>query len=268
MRTKLSGLSTCILTSAHLHLEPRHPFSYLFPHRAPISPPPSPTPPPVPSRRSSKQNANTINTSPRSNRPMSPIPPTTNPRGELIFSSRVDRAFRDSYERYRSAFERRREEKHAAARRRMWWGYLMPWRKVSAVDASGSGGKDGGRITPTPTPTATPSSSRATTPAPLSSSGSRRGSPAPSTASSRGRRQRTPEPMQSSPLGKPVSVAGAVIADLTSVPEKGVLDAAINPRASVQDIPQTNTRAKPGRSRTESFSFLLDADGGDYSTPV
>ncbi|WVW81029.1 hypothetical protein I302_103020 [Kwoniella bestiolae CBS 10118] len=42
---------------------------------------------------------------------MATIPPSTNPRGELIFSSRVDKSFREGYERYRSAFERRREEK-------------------------------------------------------------------------------------------------------------------------------------------------------------
>ncbi|GAA5965906.1 hypothetical protein JCM8115_000743 [Rhodotorula mucilaginosa] len=38
------------------------------------------------------------------------IPPAQNPRGELIFSSRVSPAFREGYERYRGEWERRRAE--------------------------------------------------------------------------------------------------------------------------------------------------------------
>ncbi|PWN23152.1 hypothetical protein BCV69DRAFT_244670, partial [Microstroma glucosiphilum] len=40
-----------------------------------------------------------------------PIPPSSNPRGEMIFSSKVSLAFREGYERYRNVFERRRKEK-------------------------------------------------------------------------------------------------------------------------------------------------------------
>lgn len=47
--------------------------------------------------------------------PIPTIPPSNNPRGELIFSSKVDRGFRDSYDKYRSAFERRREEREREA---------------------------------------------------------------------------------------------------------------------------------------------------------
>ena len=47
--------------------------------------------------------------------------PTTSPppneRGELIFSSRVDHDFREGYERYRNAFERKRHEKIKAQQR-------------------------------------------------------------------------------------------------------------------------------------------------------
>lgn len=57
---------------------------------------------------------------------MAQIPPTTNPRGELIFSGRVDRAFREGYERYRAAFERRRVEKERE-HNRMRWGKLGAW---------------------------------------------------------------------------------------------------------------------------------------------
>lgn len=56
-----------------------------------------------------------------------PIPPSTNPRGELIFTSRVDKHFRDSYERYREAFERRRSEKVLAEASMSTWGRLSHW---------------------------------------------------------------------------------------------------------------------------------------------
>jgi hypothetical protein len=52
-------------------------------------------------------------------RPTSPtgrqaIPLANNPRGELIFSNRVDGTFREGYEKYRADWERRRAEKPAA----------------------------------------------------------------------------------------------------------------------------------------------------------
>ena len=62
------------------------------------------------------------------------IGPAANPRGELIFNSRVSAIFREGYERYRSAFERRRSEKLEAKRRTGWrwwlytgagWGWWM-----------------------------------------------------------------------------------------------------------------------------------------------
>ncbi|KAF9267566.1 hypothetical protein L218DRAFT_895027 [Marasmius fiardii PR-910] len=61
--------------------------------------------------------------------PISPIPPANNPRGELIFSSKVDKQFRESYERYRSAFERRREELSRMQKHGHWREKLMFWRK-------------------------------------------------------------------------------------------------------------------------------------------
>ncbi|KAG0696187.1 hypothetical protein DFH29DRAFT_1083022 [Suillus ampliporus] len=62
--------------------------------------------------------------------PMAPIPPANSPRGELIFSSRVDRGFRESYERYRAAFERKRDERERCERGKTWTGWIankMPW---------------------------------------------------------------------------------------------------------------------------------------------
>lgn len=78
--------------------------------------------------------------------PMPSIAPTTNPRGELIFSSRVDRGFREAYERYRAAFERKRDERERQAAARTWSGWLlqkMPWNRalMPTVDS----------FTPTPT---------------------------------------------------------------------------------------------------------------------
>jgi hypothetical protein len=61
--------------------------------------------------------------------PISPIPPSSNPRGELIFSSRVDRTFRESYERYRTAFEKRRAEVQRNEGASWIWRWIIFWRK-------------------------------------------------------------------------------------------------------------------------------------------
>ena len=68
--------------------------------------------------------------------PIAPIPPAANPRGELIFSSRVDRSFRESYERYRAAFERKRQERERSDAMQTWLGWLRyqtPWHKRPVV---------------------------------------------------------------------------------------------------------------------------------------
>jgi len=86
---------------------------------------------------------------------MAQIPASTNPRGELIFSSRVDKSFREGYERYRAAFERRREEKARQDAARLHGG-LMGWaRELGTVNRG---------MTPTPIPT--PPASRRGTPPP------------------------------------------------------------------------------------------------------
>ena len=105
-----------------------NPLSYLFPR--PFSPPdrstsqnrarsPSPT-------QLGKRSSSAV--------PMPSIPPTANPRGELIFSSRVDRSFREAYERYRAKFERKRDERERQAAASTWTGWLlqkMPWSRAS-----------------------------------------------------------------------------------------------------------------------------------------
>ncbi|KAI0285375.1 hypothetical protein BGY98DRAFT_945579 [Russula aff. rugulosa BPL654] len=77
--------------------------------------------------------------------PMPSIQPTANPRGELIFSSRVDRSFREAYERYRAAFERKRDERERQAAARTWTGWVwlkMPWNRAPTPTTDSS--------TPTP----------------------------------------------------------------------------------------------------------------------
>jgi len=70
---------------------------------------PSPNNSPPPSPTSSTTGGGGI--------PIPPIPPAQNPRGELIFSNRVNPNFREGYERYRGEWERRRKETKELQRR-------------------------------------------------------------------------------------------------------------------------------------------------------
>lgn len=93
--------------------------------------------------------------------PLPSIPPTKNPRGELIFSSRVDRPFKDGYERYRALFEKRRAERYHQLRasqtglRGLWWRLLGYKRKKVDATTTGSdaaGGRTSQRSSRTPSP--------------------------------------------------------------------------------------------------------------------
>jgi len=150
-----------------------NPLSFFF--RRPSEPQPQTAPSPT---RSTARAASTT---------IPPIPHSTNPRGELIFSSRVDRSFRESYERYRAAFERKREERQRLAAATTWWGWFMLKmprnEKISVPPSPGvvnthsrtlSTGKRG-RGTASAGPT--PNSSRRSSPGPgLRAGGSVRGS--------------------------------------------------------------------------------------------
>ncbi|GAA5935333.1 hypothetical protein JCM10213_004005 [Rhodosporidiobolus nylandii] len=72
--------------------------------------------------------------------PIPPIPPAQNPRGEIIFSSRVSPQFREGYERYRGEWEKRRAEARRLQRGREggWRSWLTPWRWGVARTASPS----------------------------------------------------------------------------------------------------------------------------------
>lgn len=117
-----------------------------------------------------------------------PIPPSTNPRGELIFSSRVHAPFREQYERYRENYERKRSmgiNASNAGKSSFLAKIRIPfWRENSTVDTPGAitppplGVGDGGTATPgglgspgalrgrTNTLSSTPSASRRSSPAP------------------------------------------------------------------------------------------------------
>lgn len=90
---------------------------------------PSPTSSRVPEASTSRSRSSSTSL------PIPSIPPAVNPRGELIFSSRVDRSFRDSYERYRAAFERRREERERIEQGKSWWRQPFFWKKPAAPPA-------------------------------------------------------------------------------------------------------------------------------------
>jgi len=102
-----------------------NPLSFFFRRPSELQP----TPAPLPMRSTPRTPSTTI----------PQIPHSSNPRGELIFSSRVDRSFRESYERYRAAFERKRDEKQRLAAAATWWGWFMlkmPWSEKLPVPPS------------------------------------------------------------------------------------------------------------------------------------
>ena len=127
-----------------------NPLSFFFPR--PIEPPPRPPSPSSTNHRLRSSSAAL---------PISPIPPAANPRGELIFSSRIDKNFRESYERYRSAFERKREVKEYNERHKKWYGKLLFWERAPTPAPTNSGS---GAFTPTRVSSVKGTGSRSGTP--------------------------------------------------------------------------------------------------------
>ncbi|KAI0672571.1 hypothetical protein C8Q78DRAFT_1188679 [Trametes maxima] len=176
---------------------PFNPFAFLF---ARPSEPPSPTSPtsqhmrrtrsPSPSRGSIRRSSSV---------PIPSIPPASNPRGELIFSSRVDRSFRESYDRYRAQFERRREVRERMEYAQTWVGWLhlkMPWMRQPAA-GSGAATPVGAGKGPGWAGGHGASALRGRTP-----DGSRKSSPAPGRSPRKvsGRSPPTPRPSAEGPL--------------------------------------------------------------------
>ncbi|GAA6064474.1 hypothetical protein JCM10212_001823 [Sporobolomyces blumeae] len=90
-------------------------------------------------------------TSPAQGIPIPPIPPAQNPRGELIFSSRVSPTFREGYERYRGEWERRRKEakdlaRHEKAKSSRWTSVKrwMTWGRGGGGDETADTSRLGG----------------------------------------------------------------------------------------------------------------------------
>ncbi|KAF8062482.1 hypothetical protein FPV67DRAFT_1703309 [Lyophyllum atratum] len=115
-----------------------NPLSFFFP-RPPSPPAPAPAPSSRPESRSRSRSPSPAGTT--TSLPIPSIPPATNPRGELIFSSRVDKSFRDAYERYRAAFERKREERERMREEEgRWWRWgVGRWSTASGTGGSRSG---------------------------------------------------------------------------------------------------------------------------------
>ena len=88
---------------------------------------------PIPSPSSPQQFSSSGHTrSQDGSRPIPSIPPANNLRGEIIFSSRVNKSFREGYDRYRLAFEKKRGEvvRQIDDQKRMerwWWVYKLPF---------------------------------------------------------------------------------------------------------------------------------------------
>ncbi|KAK7678029.1 hypothetical protein QCA50_018969 [Cerrena zonata] len=167
---------------------PFNPFSLLFPRTSPTAPQSPPSSPSSPRRRSPSPNRTTKRSS---SVPISPIPPSSNPRGELIFSSKVDRSFRECYDRYRAAFERRRVEKDRAAYQATWtgWLHMKIFRIPPAQTSSGSA----------PSGTATPVSAGLSGPARTGSAAGNRGRGGNTPTSSR---RSSPVPTRPSRMGR------------------------------------------------------------------
>ncbi|KAJ7231337.1 hypothetical protein C8J57DRAFT_1533752 [Mycena rebaudengoi] len=107
-----------------------NPLAFFFPR------PDDPPPPPSPPSRSSSRAPSSSSSSPMqtgstsTSLPIPAIPSAANLRGELRLSSRVDRAFRDGYERYRANFERKRAAQAQAQgeqARAQRWGWVGKW---------------------------------------------------------------------------------------------------------------------------------------------
>ncbi|KAK7042201.1 sporulation-specific protein spo7 [Favolaschia claudopus] len=125
---------------------PLNPLGFFF--SRPVEEPPSPSS--TSSSRASSSSTSTSTPAPpaigstSTTLPIPPIPPTTNPRGELRFSSRVDRTFREGYERYRAGFERKRAHQEALKAQANSWLGRWGWRwgkgrgEVAANSVSGA----------------------------------------------------------------------------------------------------------------------------------
>lgn len=171
--------------------------------------------------------------------PLAPIPPASNPRGELIFSSRVSASFREGYERYRGEWEKRRMA-HEVAGKQGWWKWIK---------SSGSSSESG-------------------------SEKEREGSAEMDGGQEKGRRERGRSPSVASAGSRPPSRQSSPLRLVQARTQRNLVSSASSSRSSSPlDFPSTpppssvrttTTRKSPEvRVRAESFSaFLTTMDEG------
>jgi hypothetical protein len=162
-----------------------------------------------------------------------PIPPTTNPRGELIFSSRVSPQFKEGYERYRAAFERRRTEKFREERWKRSW-FFVKWflTPPSSVSGAGSTTTSGGAPT------------------------LRRGGSGLSVRTEGGRsRSSSPAMVATNPVGRS---SGQTVPSSTSTPPPSMTPSSYPsaPRPQIDREPSDSIE-RNRRDRSESYTFIL-----------
>ncbi|EJT98376.1 hypothetical protein DACRYDRAFT_118662 [Dacryopinax primogenitus] len=109
------------LRSFNLYFNIRSPSIFPYPLSLLFQSPPHPPHPPTQSAPSPPHHA--------SRSALQPLPPASNPRGELIFSARVSPTFKDAYEAHRAGFERMRAKKRQPNK---WWA-------LSWVSGTGAG---------------------------------------------------------------------------------------------------------------------------------
>lgn len=207
-----------------------------------------------------------------------PIPPTNNPRGELIFSSKVDKAFREGYERYRAAFERRREEKMREQHARNSW-LRWVWGGGGGAGSVGlSGGATGVRTPTLPShglrrvpgrSTLSSTNDASITPLNLSRSSTPTLASAPTMGSnaldgpSRRLRSSARRPMHHQSSAESVGTTDSDTSSIQDVP--AVAASSSSTDASGQGQPPSPLRR--GHEKTESYSFILGRETGAQVSP-
>ncbi|GAA5996503.1 uncharacterized protein JCM10292_003013 [Rhodotorula paludigena] len=227
--------------------------------------------------------------------PLPPIPPAQNPRGELIFSSRVAPQFREGYERYRGEWERRRAEAKRAAKMGRsrgagdggWaWALLPGWLKrgeagggegekgAGARESAGAGGEKSGALTPASTidGARTPRSRESSAALSAHAGGADGEDGASEPARSR---TSSPEPWVAAhhrSMSTRSSRSEATLAEPDLLSSTSTPDSSRSPSpepGARPPTPPSSTRApktdSPGRIRAESFSDLLTFDAKSES---
>ncbi|KAG8925551.1 hypothetical protein FRC02_009598 [Tulasnella sp. 418] len=252
----------------YLNVRPRpiSTFSSFF--RSSTSVPSSPSPPRSPSPNSRKSSSR------RSATPVTitPIPPPQNPRGELIFNSRVDKSFREGYEKYRGAFERQRDEKQRETEllksQRSYWNWFLMRSKRAASQAAGRLSAKDSMGTATPghrgrTPSTSRPNSRKPSPASAISSHRRRSAnmeallqsvPEQSTLTHDLRRSVIEGEGRRTPRRSPSPVATSTRRSPSPTPSE-TSEGAVSDGESIIGV-EAKLKGHD-RSRAESFSFLL-----------